>query len=114
LRKPLEDKAVTISRVTTTLTFPANLMLVAAMNPCPCRYFGDLVKECTCSASMVSRYQKRISDPMLAEPSPIWPMVSGSKTHTVAEATSTVAARLSWIAPTGQGAVPSKQKEQPT
>lgn len=65
LRQPLEDKVVTISRAQGTLTFPANFMLIAAMNPCPCGYFGDPVKECTCSLTMVSRYQKRISGPLL-------------------------------------------------
>ncbi len=65
MRQPMEDKIVTISRAQGTLTFPANFMLLAAMNPCPCGYFNDPVKECTCSLSMVSRYQKRISGPLL-------------------------------------------------
>jgi magnesium chelatase family protein len=65
LRQPLEDHVVTISRAQGSLTFPANFMLIAAMNPCPCGYFGDPVKECTCSLTMVSRYQKRISGPLL-------------------------------------------------
>jgi magnesium chelatase family protein len=65
MRQPLEDKIVTISRSTGTLTFPANFILIGAMNPCPCGYHGDPVKECTCSPSMVSRYQKRISGPLL-------------------------------------------------
>ncbi len=56
---------VTIARVNGTLTFPANFMLVAAMNPCPCGYHGDPVKECTCSLTQVLRYQKRISGPLL-------------------------------------------------
>ncbi|HET8911841.1 MAG TPA: YifB family Mg chelatase-like AAA ATPase [Ktedonobacteraceae bacterium] len=65
LRQPLEDKLVTISRAQGTITYPANVMLIASMNLCPCGYFGDPVKECTCSASTIARYQKRISGPLL-------------------------------------------------
>jgi magnesium chelatase family protein len=65
LRQPLEDRVVTISRASGTLTFPANFILVAAMNPCPCGYAGDAEKNCTCSAAVVARYQKRISGPLL-------------------------------------------------
>ncbi|MFN2237158.1 MAG: YifB family Mg chelatase-like AAA ATPase [Anaerolineales bacterium] len=65
LRQPLEDKQVTISRAQGSLTFPSNFQLIAAMNPCPCGYYGDLVKECTCSNQVITRYQKRISGPML-------------------------------------------------
>ncbi|MDQ2905193.1 MAG: YifB family Mg chelatase-like AAA ATPase [Chloroflexota bacterium] len=65
LRQPLEDKVVTISRAQGTITYPANFMLVAAMNPCPCGYHNDPVKECTCSATAILRYQKRISGPLL-------------------------------------------------
>jgi magnesium chelatase family protein len=65
LRQPLEDHVVTISRATGSLSFPANFMLMAAMNPCPCGYYGDATHECTCSRSMVDNYQKRISGPMM-------------------------------------------------
>lgn len=65
LRQPLEDKVVTISRAAGRLTFPANFMLVGAMNPCPCGYYGDPFRKCTCSSSLVSRYQQRISGPFI-------------------------------------------------
>lgn len=65
MRQPIEDKHVTISRAQGTLTFPANFMLIAAMNPCPCGYFGDPERECTCSRGLIDRYQKRISGPLL-------------------------------------------------
>lgn len=65
LRQPLEDKRVVISRAAGTLEFPAAFQLVAAMNPCPCGYYGDPLKPCTCSPSMVARYQKRLSGPLL-------------------------------------------------
>lgn len=65
LRQPLEDKTVTISRARGSLTFPANFQLVAAMNPCPCGYYGDTSHPCTCSPSSITKYQKRISGPLL-------------------------------------------------
>ena len=65
LRQPLENRVITISRAQGSLTFPANFMLVGAMNPCPCGYYGDPFRQCTCSSSLVSRYQKRISGPFL-------------------------------------------------
>ncbi len=65
MRQPIEDKIVTISRAQGSLTFPANFMLIAAMNPCPCGYYGDPIKPCTCAPSTVTKYQKRISGPLL-------------------------------------------------
>jgi magnesium chelatase family protein len=65
LRQPLEDQRVTIARASGTISFPANVTLVAAMNPCPCGFFGDPVRECRCAPSAVTRYQKRISGPLL-------------------------------------------------
>ena len=65
LRQPIEDKDVTITRAQISLTFPANFMLVAAMNPCPCGYHGDPWHQCACSWQAVQRYRSRISGPLL-------------------------------------------------
>lgn len=65
LRQPLEDRRVTLARASGSISFPASVTLIAAMNPCPCGYFGDPVRECRCPASTVTRYQKRISGPLL-------------------------------------------------
>lgn len=65
LRQPIEDKIVTISRASGTLTFPANFVLIAAMNPCPCGFYGDPVKACTCTPAKISQYRSRISGPLM-------------------------------------------------
>jgi magnesium chelatase family protein len=65
MRQPMEDKIVTISRAKGSLTFSANFQLIAAMNPCPCGYYGDTQKPCTCAYALVTKYQKRISGPLL-------------------------------------------------
>ena len=65
LRQPLEDKKVTVSRTKYSIEYPANFMLVAAMNPCPCGYYNHPTKECVCSAGAVFRYLNRISGPLL-------------------------------------------------
>jgi magnesium chelatase family protein len=65
LRQPLEDNRITIARVLGTVTFPASVMLIAAMNPCPCGFFTDMQHECTCSPIVIQRYRARISGPLL-------------------------------------------------
>lgn len=65
LRQPLEDGKVTIARAATTTQFPARFMLTAAMNPCPCGFYGDPQKKCSCSPIQIQRYQSRISGPLL-------------------------------------------------
>ncbi len=65
LRQPLEDRAVTISRAALSLSYPADFMLVASMNPCPCGFMGDRVKPCACSPGQVQRYRSKISGPLL-------------------------------------------------
>jgi magnesium chelatase family protein len=65
LRQPLEDGRVTISRAAGSLTFPADIMLVAAMNPCPCGFYGHPKRECRCSPGQIERYRQRVSGPLL-------------------------------------------------
>jgi magnesium chelatase family protein len=65
LRQPLEDASVTIARSSMTLCFPASFMLVAAMNPCPCGYYGDPTRECRCTPAIIQRYLGKISGPLL-------------------------------------------------
>ena len=65
MRQPLEDGVVTIARAQASLTYPAQFMLVAAMNPCPCGYYNDHTKACTCTPTMISRYLRRVSGPLL-------------------------------------------------
>jgi magnesium chelatase family protein len=65
LRQPLEEGTVMIARSNGTLTFPARLMLVAAMNPCPCGFYGDPTRECRCTPGIIQRYLAKISGPLL-------------------------------------------------
>jgi magnesium chelatase family protein len=64
LRQPLEERAVTIARAARTAVFPAQFMLVGAMNPCPCGYLGDALRECRCTPQQVARYRDRLSGPL--------------------------------------------------
>ena len=65
LRQPLEDGHVTIARASMSLSFPARFMLAAAMNPCPCGYFNDKSRDCTCTPPMIQRYVSKVSGPLL-------------------------------------------------
>jgi magnesium chelatase family protein len=65
MRQPIEDGKVTISRAAGTMTFPAEFILIAAMNPCPCGFHGDPQRECRCSSVQIERYRNRISGPLL-------------------------------------------------
>lgn len=65
LRGPLEDRKVTISRVATSITYPANFILIASMNPCPCGYYGSADKKCSCTKAQIDRYFHKVSGPIL-------------------------------------------------
>jgi magnesium chelatase family protein len=65
LRQPMEDSKISISRAKGTVTYPASFILVAASNPCPCGYYGDIKKQCKCMPGQIMRYQKRVSGPIL-------------------------------------------------
>ena len=65
LRSPLEDRKITISRLEASITYPANFMLVASMNPCPCGYYGSKLKKCRCTSKQIKKYLQKISGPIL-------------------------------------------------
>lgn len=101
LRQPIEDGKVTITRVSGKVTFPANFMLVCAMNPCKCGYYGHPTKKCTCSQADIKKYLSRVSGPLLDRidiqvemPSLSYDEVSGNGTQTVSESSSTILERV--------------------
>jgi magnesium chelatase family protein len=65
LRQPLEEGSVTLARSNGTLTFPARILMVAAMNPCPCGFYGDITRECRCTPGIIQRYLAKVSGPLL-------------------------------------------------
>ena len=65
MRGPLEDRQITVSRASCTLTYPCNFMFIASMNPCPCGYFGSEDKKCTCNDAQITKYMSKISGPLL-------------------------------------------------
>lgn len=65
LRQPLEDKKINVTRVSRSAEYPCNFMIIAAMNPCPCGYYGSHIKECSCTLDQIKKYQKKISGPLL-------------------------------------------------
>ena len=65
LRQPLENGVITVSRAQGMVSFPAKIMMIGAMNPCPCGNYNDPVKECTCTTQTINNYQKKISGPLL-------------------------------------------------
>jgi magnesium chelatase family protein len=65
LRQPLEDGVVTVARASGSFTFPAKFTLVAAQNPCPCGYYGEVTRQCQCSPAQIFKYQKKVSGPLL-------------------------------------------------
>jgi magnesium chelatase family protein len=65
LRQPLEDRSVTLARSNMTLSFPASFLLICALNPCPCGFYGDTTRECRCTPAIIQRYMSKLSGPLL-------------------------------------------------
>jgi magnesium chelatase family protein len=65
LRQPLEDRSVTLARSNMTLSFPASFLLICALNPCPCGFYGDPTRECRCTPAIIQRYMSKLSGPLL-------------------------------------------------
>jgi magnesium chelatase family protein len=100
MRQPLEDGHVTISRAAGSLTFPAKFMLVAAMNPCPCGFYGDVKRECRCSVRQIEQYRQKISGPLLDRIDihidvPLVDFKELTADHSAGEASATIRERVS-------------------
>jgi hypothetical protein len=102
-KTPIRSKGkVTISRAAGSVTFPSEFMLVAAINPCPCEYFGDLKRECRCGPLQVQRYRQRISGQLLALPK----LFDLRRSHLPARcALASMCARFTCASPTGDAAI---------
>ena len=87
LRQPLEDKSISLSRASGKATYPADFILIATMNPCPCGYYGDPKKECTCTTTQILSYQKRLSGPLLDRIDMVVPVSRIANTELVAQKT---------------------------
>lgn len=85
LRQPLEDRTITVSRANGRAVYPADFMLVATMNPCPCGYYGDAVKECQCTMTQILAYQKRLSGPLLDRIDMIIPVSRVANEHLLSD-----------------------------
>jgi magnesium chelatase family protein len=85
LRQPLEDRAVNIARANQRVTYPANFMLVATQNPCPCGFAGDPKRACSCSLTQIANYKKRVSGPLLDRIDIVLPVARVEHDHLLAE-----------------------------
>ncbi|TAJ33490.1 MAG: ATP-binding protein [Nitrospirae bacterium] len=102
LRQPLEDGTVALTRVSASLRYPARVMLVAAMNPCPCGYHGDRTRDCVCSPNQVRKYRARLSGPLLdrldihldVPPVPVRELTQGPGREGQAESSASIRARV--------------------
>lgn len=106
LRQPLEDRVIHIARAAGRITYPANIMLVATQNPCPCGYFGDPTRECSCSQTQIINYQKRVSGPLLDRIDMIVPVSRVNERDLINED------KLPPESPTAQAAIQAARKRQ--
>lgn len=106
LRQPLEDRVIHIARAAGRITYPANIMLVATQNPCPCGYFGDSSRECSCSQGQILNYQKRVSGPLLDRIDMIVPVARVNERDLISDH------KLPPESPAAQAAIQTARKRQ--